>query len=102
MAPLAPTISVYPSAGWLLTKAAATAPPPPGLFSTIAGWPEGFLQLFGQQTRDDIVAAAGRKADDDAQRLVGVIGLRECCRCGQGSEHTRTINWPATNAANTS
>ena len=51
-------------------------PPAPGLFSMITVQPVRSESFVRDQAREDVVAAAGREADDHADHLVGVVTLR--------------------------
>ena len=61
------------------------------------------LQAIGDDARDGIDAAAGRNADDDPDRPVGIVGrgvLRGCARrvkqsCGNQSQNSAHVILPS-------
>ena len=63
------------ASGWT-TYSADSRPPAPGLFSTTTVWPRSLRGLVGHKTRENIVAAAGREADHQADRPARIIALR--------------------------
>jgi hypothetical protein len=48
-------------------------PAAPGLFSTTIGWPRPLAHLLPDQPRHEVDAAAGRKADDQLDRMCRII-----------------------------
>src|SRR5262249_34390613 len=76
------TRRVYPSAGWLLTKAAATAPPPPGLFSTMAGWPSDLASLSASRRATMSLLPPGAKP---TTMRMGRLGQASVCADASGA-----------------
>src|SRR5262245_15026513 len=84
---------LYPSAGWFLTR---DSPAVAGLVLDDHGLPDVLRQLLPDETGEKIVAAAGRKTDDQADRSVGKVrrGIALCSRRLRGERNQRRESDP--------